>query len=260
MNRVSVLIPLYNCESTVRRALMSVKNQTYKDFEVVAVDNNCTDSTIEIVKEFLDDMDIKIVSCKEPGIVPALNAGLKHCHLEFVARQDGDDYWYPEKLEKQLAFMDENPEVSVLGTQIQLLDEEGNLQEIGTMGRKVDYPTDDNTIKAFFLYGQNSICHPSVLIRNKMFGIVGGYEQLFPKAEDLHLWLKLLPHTDFANLEDVLVDYTQRKDPDYDARVPVFMSDTYYALYKTAGIVHGEREKKIYDWQRDPTAHGNKRV
>jgi glycosyltransferase involved in cell wall biosynthesis len=260
MNRVSVLIPLHNCESTVRRALMSVKNQTYQDFEVIAVNNNCTDNTIEIVKEFVDDMTIKIVDCEIPGIVPALNRGLKHCHLEFVARQDGDDFWYPEKLEKQIQFMDDNPKVGVLGTQIQLLDEDGNSQKLGTMGREVRYPTTDDTIKTFLLHGQNSICHPSVVVKNEILQIVGGYEMLFPKAEDLHLWLRMLPHTNFSNLEEKLIDYTQRKDDDYDARVPILASDAYFNLYKRAGLITGERQNRVWDWQANPEAHGNKKV
>jgi glycosyltransferase involved in cell wall biosynthesis len=258
MNRVSVLIPLYNCEKTIRRSLVSLQNQTYKDFEVVIVDNNCTDSTMEIVSEFFDVLDINVVKCEVAGIVPALNTGLQYCNLDFIARQDGDDYWYPEKLEKQIRYLDENPHIGVLGTQIQLLDENGNLESLGTMGKEVKYPTQDEVIKQFFIYGQNALCHPSVVVRRHLFLISGGYEMFYPKAEDLQLWLKLLPHTQFANLGEVLVDYTQRKDEDYDARVPVVMSDSYYSLYKMFGLITGEKEKRTWDWQRDPSHHGNK--
>lgn len=259
MKRVSVLIPLYNCEKTVRRSMMSVKNQTYQDMEVIAVDNNCTDGTISIVEEFRKSLDIKVIKCTIPGITPALNEGLRHCSGEFVARLDGDDFWYPEKLEKQIAFLDENPTVGVVGTQIRLLDMEGNVEEEGTMGRKVNYPADNQQIKSFLLYGQNPICHPSVVVRRGLFSYVGGYEHIFPKAEDLHLWLKLFPHTKFSNIDEVLVDYTQRRDSDYDARIPVILADMYYSLYSRAGLVKGEREKKVYDWQLDPGHHGNKR-
>ena len=104
MKRVSVLIPLYNCEKTIRRSMMSVKNQIYQDMEVVAVDNNCTDGTIAIVEEFNEDLDIKIVKCTIAGITPALNEGLRHCNGEFVARLDGDDFWYPEKIREANRF------------------------------------------------------------------------------------------------------------------------------------------------------------
>ena len=257
MKRVSVLIPLYNCEKTVRRSMMSVKNQTYTDLEVIAVDNNCTDNTMLIVKEFSKDIDIKIVKCTVPGITPALNHGLWECEGEFVARLDGDDFWYPEKLEKQIAFLDQNPDIGIVGTQIRLLDEQGNVEEHGTMGRKVKYPIDDEQMRMFLMYGQNPICHPSVVVRRFLFSIAGGYEHLFPRAEDLQLWLKLFPHTRFANINEVLVDYTQRKDDDYDARIPVLISDMYYELYKKAGLVSGEKQQRVWDWELDPNRHGN---
>lgn len=259
MKRVSVLIPLHNCEKTIRRSMMSVKNQTYQDMEVIAVDNNCTDSTISIVKEFGESLDIKVVECAIPGITPALNEGLRHCNGEFVARLDGDDFWYPEKLEKQISFLDENSSVGVIGTQIRLLDVEGNVEEIGTMGRKVNYPIDDQQIKSFLMYGQNPICHPAVVIRRELFSYVGGYEHMFPKAEDLHLWLKLFVHTKFSNIDEVLVDYTQRKDSDYDARIPVILGDMYYSLYKKAGLIKGDRKERVWDWQLDSNHHGNVR-
>ena len=168
MPAVSVVIPLHNCEKTVRKSFRSLVNQTYKDFEVIAVDNNCTDDTIEIVKsEFLDLLDIKIVECKDQGIEPALNTGLRSCTADLIARQDGDDYWLPEKLEKQVAFLIDNPEVDILGTQINLYDENGIHQSMGTFGKEVKYPTDSSLIKNAMLHGQNAICHPSVVFRRK---------------------------------------------------------------------------------------------
>ena len=138
----------------------SIASQTYKDFEIIAVDNNCTDRTMAIVHSY-QDLDIKTVVCKTQGIEAALNAGLRESSGKWIARQDGDDFWYPEKLDKQIEFLKDNPEVDILGTQIRLLDEKGNVQEHGTMGLKVRYPTDDIDIKTLILYGQNAICHPS---------------------------------------------------------------------------------------------------
>ena len=91
MPNVSVLIPVYNCESTLERALDSVANQTYRDFEVVIVNNKCTDGSMDIVQKFVDKMDIKIVTCDIQGIVPSLNTGLRNCEVNWIARQDGDD-------------------------------------------------------------------------------------------------------------------------------------------------------------------------
>ena len=230
-------------------------SQTYKDFEVVLVDNNSTDSTREIAESFLDKLNMRIVFCEEKGIVPALNTGLRASQGEWIARQDGDDYWYPEKLQKQMSFLEENEGIDILGTQIRLLDENGKVEEVGTFGKEVKYCLDNDSIKIGLLYGQNQICHPSVVFSKSVINNLGGYENLFPLAEDLHMWLRAFPHYNFANLDEVLVDYTQKKSDDYDARVPLLIADMYYNLYKLTGIVTGERENLAWDWQLVPGGH-----
>jgi|TARA_B110000467_G_C18310680_1_gene477875 glycosyltransferase involved in cell wall biosynthesis len=253
---VSIVIPLYNCEDTIRRSLMSIKNQTFRDFETIVVDNNCTDSTIEIIEnEFLDVPGLKILKCSKPGIVPALNTGLRSAVGDWIARQDGDDYWLPEKLEKQMSYLKENTDVHVLGTQINLLDENGKPQDVGTFGVPVTYPEENNEIKGMMMYGQNPICHPSVIFSRALLDVLGGYEQIFPLAEDLHLWIRAFPHFTFANLPDKLIDYTQKKSDDYDARVPLLLADTYYELYKKTSIITGDREERVYDWQWKKDGH-----
>lgn len=110
--------------------MQSLIDQTYQDFEIVAVDNNCTDKTMEIVGHVVEPSGkLRIVKCGMKGIVPALNTGLRASTGEWIARQDGDDYWYPEKLQKQMDFLQSNKDVSVLGTQIRLLDTQGNVEE-----------------------------------------------------------------------------------------------------------------------------------
>lgn len=257
---VSVLLPLHNCENTISVTMDSLCEQDFKDFTLVAVDNNCSDKTMDVVESYSDRLDINSVSCTIPGIVPALNTGLKHCNSKYVARIDGDDSWYPTKLGKQFNFLEKNTHVGVLGTQIEIYDVAGKSQPMGTMGRPVNYPIDDNTIKSLLLMGQNPICHPSVMVRRELLDFTGGYESFFHKAEDLHLWLKLIPHTKFANLDEKLTKYTQKQDKDYDARVPLLASEHYYLLYKAIGLVEGERPNRVYDWQRDPTLHGNVRT
>ena len=109
MVSVSVLIPVHNCEKWIRRSLDSVVAQTFKDFEVVIVDNNCTDNTMKIVEEYSEHLDLKIVECKDVGIEAALNTGLRNCSGKWIARQDGDDLWYPDKLQKQISYLSEIP-------------------------------------------------------------------------------------------------------------------------------------------------------
>ncbi len=257
MPTVSVLIPAYNCEDTIERSLESVFDQTYQDFEVVIVDNNCTDSTIKkavAVSEKYKNK-LRIVKCEQKGIVPALNTGLRACQGDWIARQDGDDYWHATKLEKQMLFLKDNPEISIVGTQIRLLDEDGNLEDMGTFGKAVNYPPNHDQIATLVLYGQNPICHPSVVISKNVFNTVGGYEKLFPLAEDLHLWCKCIAHFRFANVDEKLIDYTQKKSQEYDARVPIFLGDVYFSMYKKMGLVTGDKRPIAYDWMLKPGGH-----
>ena len=259
MPEVSILLPLHDCEKTIANTLDSICDQTYRDFELIAVDNNCSDNTMNIVESYSSRLPIKSFFCATPGIVAALNTGLKESYTDYIARIDGDDTWKPEKLAKQMKYLKANPDIGVIGTQIDIVDVDGSPISEGTMGLDVVYPVGDNRIKTLLLMGENPICHPSIVMIRKLFEVVGGYESFFPRAEDLHLWLKLIPHTKFANLEEKLTVYTQKKDDDYDARVPLVLADMYYSMYKTVGMVEGERPKRIYDWQLDPSFHGNVR-
>jgi len=251
MPRVSIILPVHNGEKTIKRSLSSLAAQTYRDFETVLVNNNCTDKTLEIANEFKDLANLRIVDCKPKGLVCALNTGIQKSDSPLIARQDDDDCWYPSKLEKQVKYLDDNPEVGVVGTQIRLLDESGNIEDIGTYGKQVKYPTDDNNIKKMMLIGQNPLCHPSVVIRRDAILHVGGYCDHFHLAEDLDLWVRMMPWTKFGNLNEVLVDYTQTIRTDYNPEVPLLIADIYYNLYKRFGIVQGERPKMMYQWQLD---------
>lgn len=251
MPKVSIVIPVHNGEKTIARSLESISRQTYRDFETVLVNNNCTDKTLEIAEKYSsrDAANIRVVDCATAGIVPALNTGIQHSNSRYIARQDDDDYWYKEKLQKQVEFLDGNPEISIVGTQIRILNEDGVPQKLGTYGKAIVYPQIDEEIRLMMLLGQNPFCHPSVLIRSEVFLRVGGYSQFFHLAEDLDLWLRAFPFFKFSNLEEVLIDYTQTIREDYDPRVTQYMSKMYWSLYQACGLVAGDRPDITYEWE-----------
>jgi glycosyltransferase involved in cell wall biosynthesis len=253
MPKVGIVLAVHNGEKTIRRALRSVAEQTYRDFETILVDNNCVDNTLKIAEEFSKTANIRVVECKIPGHPAALNTGIHNCNSDYIARQDDDDYWYPDKLEKQVAFLDSNPEVGILGTRIRLVDLEGKEVALGTYGRPVIYPPDDQHIKNFLVMGQNAFCHSSIIMRKEVPLRAGGYSEHFPLAQDMHLWLKALPYFRFANLPEVLVDYTQAptdwENQKYNPRVVKTLSSMYYQLYKMSGVIQGNRKEVVYDWE-----------
>ena len=230
--RISILIPVHNCEKTLNRALDSVKNQTFRDFEVILVLNRCVDASEEIAKSYSNDFNIKIVNCDISGIVPTLNSGLFHCRADLIARQDGDDYWYPDKLEKQVRFLDENPGIDILGTQIRLVD-----QEFKPMQDSLVHPQENTQIKIKLLSGNNAIAHPSAIFRKRIFLQAGIYEDNYRFAEDYYLWLKCIRWYNFANLEETLVDYTISHNSEYDPNIPQFACYNIIQMLKQQGIL-----------------------
>lgn len=247
MPKVSIVIPVHNGEKTISRALQSIAKQTYRNFETILVDNNCTDNTLKVAEEWAEEANITVINCATQGIVPALNTGIYSSKSEYIARQDADDYWYEDKLEKQVLFLENNPEISILGTQIRLLNESGDPQELGTYGKPVIYPEGDQEIRLMMLLGQNPLCHPSIIMKKEVPLVVGGYSRFFHLAEDLHLWIRAFPFFKFANLPDVLVDYTQTYNEEYNRRVPEVLSKMYWELYQTAGLVAGDRPKLSHE-------------
>lgn len=216
MINVSILLPAYNCEKTIHRALSSLVTQSYQDFEVIVVINNCSDRTEEIVESFTDKLKIKIIHCNIQGIVPALNTGILSCSSKLIARHDADDYWYSTKLEKQLKFLEENPDIDIVGTQIRLVDENYN-----ELKETLIHPTSDRDIKIKLLNGNNSIAHPSVLFKRDIFLRAGIYEDTYKYAEDYYQWLKCIRWYKFANLNEILVDYTVSHNPNYNPQIPL---------------------------------------
>ncbi len=249
MPKVSIILPVYNGEKTLAKSLKSIASQTYRDFETIVIDNNSTDDSVVIAESFSDTANVRIVHCKEQGLVPSLNFGISHAHSDFIARQDDDDFWYPDKLEKQMRLFEANPSLDVIGTQIRTLDPEGRVEEIGTFGKKVNYAVEDTSMKGMLMIGQNPICHPSVVLKRSALLRVGGYSDLWHLAEDFELWCRLMPFARFANINEVLIDYTQTVREDYDPNIVILISNMYYQLYKHIGVIKGERPPILAEWQ-----------
>ena len=226
-------MPIHNCEQTLRRSLDSLYDQTYLNFEIIAILNNCTDKSESILNEYwkIDWPRLKILKCDEPGIVPTLNTGIPHCEGEFVARQDGDDLWYPTKLKKQVEFLDKNPHIDIVGTQLRQVNSAGE-----PIAEKLEHPLTDPEIKQKLFSGQNSIVHPSVLFRKRIFLRAGTYDDHFRFAEDYHLWLKCCKWYKFANLKDVLIDYTVWHNNEYDPSIVHHVRNIMNYLYQNIGI------------------------
>ena len=220
---ISVIIPVRNGEATITNAIFSVISQDVSDMEILCIVNGTTDNTREKIRS-LRDPRIKILE-SEPGIVPALNLGLRESRGELIARQDADDVWSYGKLRKQLDFLEKNPDVHILGTQLQVVDERGNFHH------NTSYPIDNASIKRDILLPMNPIAHPSVVYRRQILDNCAGYLGLFPLCEDLDLWARAMQWYNFANLNETLVTYKRSHNSNYDHKVPTTLAAWYRSLY-----------------------------
>lgn len=199
--RVSVLMTVYNGAVYLREAIKSVLAQTYRDFEFVIVDDGSSDESVRIVRSF-EDLRIKLhVAPRNLGQTTALNFGLRLCVGEYVARMDGDDICHPERLARQVACLDADSGLGIIGSAVTIIDR---------CGRTLDFspqPESDATIR-FVSLTRNPFHHPTVTIRRRVLLEHGlEYDEQFQANQDFELWTRLLPVTRAANLPQALLRY-----------------------------------------------------
>lgn len=195
--KITVLMPVFNCELYIREAIDSVLIQSYSDFELLIIDDASTDQTVSIIKKY-DDSRIQLIEKPlNTGYTNSLNYGLTIAKGKYIARMDGDDISLPERFAKQVAFLDANPEVVLCGTSYKIL---GN-------DKHISMPESHEAIKLNLLKG-NCIAHPSVMLRKKVlneFSIV--YDTTKEPSEDYDLWVRMLSIGKLHNLQDILLEY-----------------------------------------------------
>lgn len=220
---ISVIIPVKNSEKTVKQAIESVLNQGVEEVEIICIVNGCDDESENVIKKIKDSRITVIES--SPGIVPALNAGIRKSKGNLIARQDADDVWHEGKLQAQVKYLEENNDIDILGTQLQVVDKFENHIE------NTKYPLSHEDIVTSLLNGINPIGHPSVIFRRKVLDKCSGYLDLFPLAEDLDLWIRAACWYKFANLEETYVTYKHVPNPRYDPRIPKTLAAWYRMIY-----------------------------
>jgi len=196
---------LCSCQSDIllERAIKSCLVQNLVDFELLLVINGVNARTISqhLHEKYKQDSRVRVVETPIHLLNFSLSLGLHLARAPYVARMDADDVSHPDRLARQLDFMERHPSVAVLGSAYELIDEIGGVHGI------VSPPESDSDIRRCLRY-RNPICHPSVLLRKQAILQVGGYLG-GQNAEDYDLWLRIAldPAWQFANMPDVLLSY-----------------------------------------------------
>lgn len=202
MAAVDVLIPAYNAEATLRETLDSVLAQTFTYFRIVLVDDGSSDATPAIAAEYAQrDPRIHVISQANGGVVDALNAGLKYCNAEFLARLDSDDVARPGRLAAQLAYLESHPDCVAVGSGVIHIDERNALLT------GVPHPAPVDAADPTRAPGQEPyIVHSTMFARRAVVEAVGGYRHS-PNSEDSDLFWRLAEHGELFSLPEALVKY-----------------------------------------------------
>ena len=200
---VSILLASYNGEKYIDSAISSILNQTYTNFELLIGLNNTTDSTLKKISKFNDDR-IKVFNYKEKGKSKTLNKLLKEAKGKWIGLQDDDDIWLPNKLELQLETISKISDITVVGTQIIYIDEEGRTPTKHGYGPKLSLS--DGQIKQLTRRRINQMANTSTLSKKEAVESVEGWRENIEGVEDMDMWLRLMnKEYKFINLKEKLV-------------------------------------------------------
>ena len=201
--RISVVLATHNNVETIESAVDSVLNQSFRDFELLIICDGSQDGTCELIKKYSSLENVSIIELETNiGKPLAFNIAVAHSKGIWIGVMDGDDIWLENKLETQMAFLLDNPEVQVLGT---------NLLRFGVWGQET-FPSklylSNDSIHQQFTFAKMGFNNPTVLFQKKAFYAVGGYRGHMVRVEDFDLFLRMhRTGMQFANLKDVLVHY-----------------------------------------------------
>lgn len=198
MPNVSIIIPMYNAEKYIKEAIDSVLKQTYKDFEIIVIDDGSTDNTKSKLLDY--GSQIKYIYQENAGPAVARNRGIKEAKGEYIAFLDADDIWMPEKLERQIRKLKNNSEFGVIHTDRLRLEPDGSVK-----------PNEKIVPEGFIfeeLLRNNFIICSSVLVKKECFNEVGLFdEDRKNRAEDYDMWLRISRKYAISFIAEPLIKY-----------------------------------------------------
>jgi glycosyltransferase involved in cell wall biosynthesis len=237
--KISVLMPVYNGETYLKEAINSILSQTYTDFEFLIINDGSTDKSLEIIESYNDQRIRLINNDGNIGLIKTLNKGLDMAKGEYIARMDADDISLPERFEKQVKYMDENPDIAICGTSVKIIGLEREIAYKKTTNPEL------NKCKLLF---EGYIVHPTVFIRTKAIRDFNLYYPDYKYAEDYGFWVEVSKHFKLANVEDVLLLYrmhpaqisSDKKEEQLNSDLAIKLN-----LYKEIGLETEENEYGI---------------
>ena len=207
--KLAVILPAYNAENFIAECLESLLNQTFSDFCILAVNDASTDNTGKILETYAaKDARLRVYHLPqnqgEPAVMQFAMDMLNYMNVEYVARMDADDICVPHRFEKQVQYLDEHPEIDILGSNALLF----NDGQTDKMTKVSTLPLLDKDIKAHFSLARDHIINPSSMWRHSSIKALNINYAQTATAPDFHMWIQCALHKKkFANLPDPLLLY-----------------------------------------------------
>ncbi len=238
---VTVLMPVYNAEKYLAEAIESILGQTFTDFEFLIINDGSTDDSSKIIETYTDSRIRYIENTTNLKLIATLNKGIGLAKGKYIARMDADDICYPQRLQKQVSFMEANTDVGVCGSWFESFGLNSSSES--------KYPVDDFDIRYTALY-QCPFCHPTVILRTSVLidnGLL--YDAGYPHAEDYELWLRLSRVTRLANIPEFLLRYRK-----HDSNISKLESATQdrmslqirRAFFEEAGVEASDTDLELF--------------
>jgi glycosyltransferase involved in cell wall biosynthesis len=191
----------YNSSDSIERAISSILNQTFADFELIIIDDGSTDSTAEIIRSISDER-IRFFQLEHSGLPTALNYGISQAKSEIIVRHDSDDWSSSDRFEQQVNYLEEDGELDLVASWHNVVDSDGN-----HFGLK-QTATDDAALKKM-LARRSPFCHGAVAVRKSALERVGGYDVAMLYSQDYDLWLRMAAEgMKFACIPKPLYNYS----------------------------------------------------
>jgi glycosyltransferase involved in cell wall biosynthesis len=249
---VSVVMGVYNGESHLEKGLNSILDQTFTDFEFIIINDGSTDKTGEILDEAANrDSRVKVFHCENVGLTKSLIHGCELARGKYIARQDADDYSYPDRFELQVQYLQENPEIVLVSSWANITGPGG---ELLIEDQRLLEPDEATRLLLEEFYGPPG--HGSVMFRREVYEQVGGYRSAFYYAQDFDLWLRLGCQGKFAYIPKTLYSYevapTSISGGLHGAKL------AYYELVKTCHEARSQGKSDAEKIQEFVERHGNR--
>ena len=207
--KISVIIPSYNHAKYIKQCIDSVLAQTFRDLEIIVIDDHSTDCSAEILRQIKDDRLHVTISPVNHGQYYSINQALESAQGKYIAILNSDDYWHPEKLEKQARFLDEHEKIGAVFSRVNVVNEDAQLCNNYDIFDRSPNKSRFEWLQGFF-FRQNYLCHPSVLIRAECHRTLGGYRESFFSIADIEFWTRLCFRYEIHILDEKLTYFRVR--------------------------------------------------